>query len=73
MTTKEDLLHHAICTLPSGIGDFRRKKHEKLCTAFPTPLPKAGLSTCVDLSIGKRMETAAIQVFVGFYKKRSKP
>ncbi|WP_209435632.1 hypothetical protein, partial [Pedobacter kyungheensis] len=25
------------CTLPSGIGDFRRKKHEKLCTAFHTP------------------------------------
>ncbi|KIA86053.1 hypothetical protein OC25_26580 [Pedobacter kyungheensis] len=52
----------------SGIGDFRRKKHEKLCTAFPTLLPKAGASARSGLNVGKRLGTAAIQVFVGFYK-----
>ncbi len=31
-------LHHAVCTLLSGLADFRRKKHGNLCSSpsYPT-------------------------------------
>jgi hypothetical protein len=57
----------------TGLADFRWKKHENLCTPFHTPQPKAGSSVRAGISKGKSLDTAAIKIFVAFYKERCKP
>jgi len=62
-------LPHAICSLLSGIGDFRRKKHENLCTSHSqNHSPRQDQSGSVGQSRGKRLDAAAIKISVGFYK-----
>jgi len=42
------------------------------CLSMPSP-SKAGASACVGISERRRIETAAMKFFVGFYKKGSRP
>jgi hypothetical protein len=61
-------MRHAIGTLLSGIADFRRKKHGNLCSSPHYPTAQGRIKrVCWDKQ-GKSLDTAAIKLFVGFYK-----
>jgi len=67
-------LHYAICTLLSGLADFRRKKHGKLCSSLHTPQPKAGSKReRWNKAMAKSLDAAANKISVAFYKKGCKP
>ena len=70
MTAREEFpLLHAVCTLLTGLADFRRKKHGKLCTPFILPQPKAGSKRARwNKAKAKSLDTAANKISVAFYK-----
>ncbi|KIA88182.1 hypothetical protein OC25_26425 [Pedobacter kyungheensis] len=47
---------------------FSQEKARKDLYSLSSPLPKAGTSACIGQGVDKRLETAAIQLFVAFYK-----
>jgi len=60
---------HAICIMLSGLADFRRKKHGKLCSALHTPQPKAGSKReRWNKARAKSLDAAANKISVAFYK-----
>ena len=66
-------MHHAICTMLSAWQIFAGKSTKICALPLVTPQPKAGSSGCVGISQGKSLDTAAIKIFVGFYKEGCKP
>ena len=62
-----------ICSLLSGLADFRRKKHGNLCSPLITPQPKAESSGSGGISKGKSLDAATIKISVAFYKEGCKP
>jgi len=68
-------LHYAICSLLSGLADFRRKKHGNLCTPpqYPTTQGRIKARAVWNKAMAKSLDAAAIKISVGFYKKGCKP
>jgi hypothetical protein len=62
-------MHHAICTLLSGIAYFRRKKHGNQCTPSLPHSPRQDQSESGGIELEeKSLDAAAIKISVGFYK-----
>jgi hypothetical protein len=54
----------------SGLADFRRKKHGKLCSyPFITHSPRQDQSESGGISKDKSLDAAAIKISVAFYKE----
>jgi len=61
-------MHHAICSLLSGLADFRRKKHGNLCSSLQNPTAQGRIKAgALGISKGKSLDAAAIKISVGFY------
>ncbi|RBQ02942.1 hypothetical protein DRW42_24465 [Pedobacter miscanthi] len=69
-----EMMQKVFAPLPSGIADFRRKKHGNLCISSHNLTAQGRIKReRWDKSQGKSLDTAAIKISVDFYKEGCKP